>query len=179
MVLYAYQVSIILVVSFMSSLAIGQCPQLEASDLTSTDGLIASALATGENPDGPDVELHSFNTVCLASGGLRDTYSFTSVVANYTCSQTGHAICDEVIPRVSQFDFECVDTSGSPMWTTIVLGTAEFLITDPADGDLNTPLRTNCAYCASPLQLMQFEVDNNTHCLGESSFLVLFKCICI
>ncbi len=173
----ANQVSAVLVIaSLMFGLAIGQCPQLEAGDLgtlntTSTDGLISTALTTGQGSQRPDVQLHSFNTVCLATTRFRDTYRFTSVVANYTCSRTAHAICNEAIPRVSQFDFQCVDMSGAPTWITNVFGSEQFVVSDPADGNLDTPLRTDCAFCVNPLQLSSFVVDNTTHCLRELSTL--------
>lgn len=157
-----YQTSIA-VFSLVIALTTGQCPQLEASDLGSVNffsnvGLIATALTSGQSSQRPDVQLDSFTTVCLSSGGVPNSYSSTSVVASYTCSLSGHAMCDGGVSHVSQFHFQC-----DGLWFV----PAVVSVTDPADAHLDTPLRTDCALCTSPLQ--EPKVDNVTHCFRESS----------
>lgn len=142
------------------------CPVIQQSELEGMDGLIALTYAVGD-ADAPSVTVNNFNVVCLAASSTQDQYRYVSVVVSYSCS--GNQNCNGDF--VSQFDFLC---SGGA-WGSVF--TADNSLTDPADGSLTTPIRTNCSFCVKPEvgQMLFLNVlpETETHCARKSD-LVLF-----
>lgn len=138
------------------------------------DGLLSSALLTEGDPSSPPqpptVQLHDFNTVCLAVAPVLGRYRFASVVANISCSAASgveeRVSGDVITSRTVQLDLECSldGNSGEAVWGLSVSGVS---LASPAHATLDTPLRENCASCISP-QLPQ-PVDPLSHCLGIQS----------
>lgn len=54
------------------------------------NGAISGAVSLQGGP--PNVEVFGYRVVCLGAGQTRDTYTFTSIVANYSCDG-GHVVC--------------------------------------------------------------------------------------
>lgn len=146
------------------------CPLIQESELgttntTSTNRLISDAYQAleGDTSEPPRVQLFNYTIVCLRASNMRDTYSFTSVVASYTCMGS-QDVCDGTM-LLSQFEFECTDGDMGPEWTPSVSGSAQNIITTPADGNLSTPLRSDCGACTSPARNGFEQLSNNPqHC---------------
>ena len=154
------------------SLAQSGCLQLEDNQLvdpnSQNSGLIPQAYTlSGENIQPPAVILHETNTVCLAAAAEKDRYQYVSVVANHTCiSQGSLADCEGII-RVSQFDFQCLSTTGTPLWSPIVQGSTAFVLEPIADASLLTPIRRDCSACVNPRQRGPPSIIDPNHCDGE------------
>ncbi len=128
-------------------------------EVLSGGGLIATRLAMlePENTTQPTVELIRYNLVCEATAGVRNTYRYVSLVAEYILNGTGPAI-------LSQFEFGC---SAEGVWEPEVVGSINNTFTFPPDATLNTSLRTNCSLCLSPLRPGSTH-SNDEHCSGSS-----------
>ena len=151
------------------------CPMLDVSELGATDmltqgGLIGAALAGSGDPLPVSVQVHDSNIVCLRSGRTRDTYSGVSVVASYTCTGAPSECTGN--PNLSQFEFGCNTGSTGPTWTSTVGGTASNTITTPPNGNLSTPLRTDCGVCVSPARSGFATITNNDQHCGCKSRVV-------
>ena len=138
----------------------GDCPALP--DESTLETLITSNIHTYTSGSRPNVRIHDFNYVCLASGKFRNTFRGLSVVVSYDCS--GNILCPSASP-VSQFDFTC---GLNGMWSDIVFSTAAYSRRDVADADLTTLSRTNCSFCVTPHHQMNILLpyDTLTHCIG-------------
>ena len=150
------------------------CPQFSGSDLGTTDtpsttGLVGAAFqAVSGDPSPVSVQVHDSNIMCFRNGRTRDTYSGVSVVVNYTCTGGSRSECTGN-PILSQFDFECVT---GPTWAASVGGSASNIITTPPNGNLSTPLRTDCGVCISPARSGFATITNNQqHCGCEYTYI--------
>lgn len=147
-----------------------QCPLIQGSELgrmdtASTDGLISEAfiVQAGDNDPRPEVLLFDFSIVCLASGSTREMYQFVSVVASYLCNGA-QSECNGAT-LLSQFEFGCVDSGSGPEWRPNIGGSTDNIRTTPADGTLNTTVRTDCSICVSPIRISS--ANNINHCLRK------------
>lgn len=147
-----------------------QCPLIQGSELgrmdtASTDGLISEAfiVQAGDNDPRPEVLLFDFSIVCLASGSTREMYQFVSVVASYLCNGA-QSECNGAT-LLSQFEFGCVDSGSGPEWSPNIGGSTDNIRTTPADGTLNTTVRTDCSICVSPIRISS--ANNINHCLRK------------
>jgi len=167
------------VVAFLFSVylscARGQCPLIQGSELgrndtASTEGLISEAFVvqSGDNPTRPSVLLFGYNIVCLATGGTRGTYSFVSVVANFSCTGPQSECNGE--PLLSQIEFGCPESQ----WSPSIEGSTDNILTTPADGTLSTPVRTDCAICISPAR--SSIANNENHCSRKPAMLCMYVC---
>jgi len=153
-----------------------QCPLIEGSELGSFDAPVADGLVslTYRGGDGggaqlPRVQIFEYNVVCLTTGTTRDTYQSVSVVVNYTCI----GISCEGITLLSQFEFGC---ETGPQWSPSLFGSTDGIRTTPADGNLSTPLRTDCGLCASPQRFPSLMITNNeNHCGGRCDSRLTFN----
>ena len=177
---HASKMSLLLLCSLLCSIPAltfvsGQndCPLLQGRELGNSqngnmDGLIADTLVamTSQPPARPLVQVLGYNIVCQTTGMQRDTFRFVSVVVNYTCDGSPWTYCDGT-PLLSQFEFEC--GSGNA-WIAGVGGSVSNIFTRISDGDLSTPLRTDCGVCISPLRSGFGLITNNSnHCGGNLS----------
>lgn len=153
------------------------CPLIQESELgttdtTSTNRLISDAYqaVAGDSSDPPRVQLFNYTIVCLQASNMRNTYSSTSVVASYTCMGS-QDVCDGTM-LLSQFEFGCTDGDMGPEWSPSVSGSATNIITTPADGNLSTPLRSDCGTCISPARNGFELISNNPqHCARKSKII--------
>ena len=130
-------------------------------------GLIGDTLVAtvGQPPARPLVQVLGYNIVCQMTGMQSDTFHFVSVV-NYTCAGISWAFCDGT-PLLSQFEFEC--GSGNA-WIAGFSSSTNGIFTEMSDGNLSTPLRTDCGVCISPLRSGFGLITNNpNHCGGNLS----------
>ena len=146
----------------------GVCRDLPTNSELET--LMSDTYRESDNPDPPDISIIELNYVCLVSGEFRMTFGTVSFVALYNCSGVQ---CDPVVQ--SQYDLTCDDGT----WVSTVAGTSEFSRTSPADGNLTTPVRDDCAFCISPTHpsLPAFpdllvRYDPITHCFGRYSHVI-------
>ena len=136
-----------------------QCSTITQSDLgsstaPSTSGLISSALTIGaEIATSPLVQLLEYHIVCEVVGATRGTYSYVSLIANYTVDFEFHT---------TQFDFGCTVRNE---WDTVVAGSSDSIVTDPPDGSFDTTPRSDCRVCISPRRLG--DADTETHCVRK------------
>ena len=139
----------------------GDCPALP--DEATLESLISSNFYVYTSVNRPNVRIHDFNYVCLASGKFRNTFRGLSVVVSYDC--WGSQLCPSASP-VSQFDFTCTSNG---MWSDIVFSTREYSRRDVADADLTTRNRSNCSFCVAPYHHtvnIPLSYDTITHCIG-------------
>ena len=115
--------------------------------------------------------------VCQTSGMFRDTYRGISLLAKYECSGSGSCPVEGVVEK-SQFDFSC----SNGLWIAQIAGSADYIFTQTPTSTFDTPLRTDCSFCISPLELdslgSPLVSDELTHCLGKHHLFFCFNVIC-
>lgn len=129
------------------------CRTLQDSDLgntsmLSTDGLLAEALRA-ENADIP-LQILESNTVCLVQGTIRDMYMSVSLVVRYRIANGTELVV--------QVEFMCSNN----MW-----GNKNPVpsVTLSPEGNLSTPLRTDCSGCSKPESTSDLASSPEQHCV--------------
>ena len=152
------------------------CPLITIDDLGNTaefssNGLVARALSlnTGEAGANVPVRIRDFTLVCDASGDRISTSSFVSVVVEFQCdfqsSTASLTVCSDPSNIVTrQYQFQCVEDNGQPVWDTIVSGSNLFIQTLNPTATLSTPLADQCRRCIDDQQSMRASIDPTTHC---------------
>ena len=151
------------------------CPLITANDLGSTtefstNGLVARAIVPlGEALSSPPVRIRNFTIVCDASGDRINTSSYVSVVVELQCnSQSSNPTlidCDGSTPIIRQYQFQCIEQNGQPVWDTLVSGSNLFVQTLNPTATLSTPLANQCRRCIDDQQSLR--ADPTTHCDRE------------
>ena len=152
------------------------CPLITIDDLGSTtefsdQGLIAQGIAPiGEAAVSVPVRITNFTKVCDAAGDRINTSSFVSVVVEFQCdfqSSTGIlADCDRSTIVTRQYQFQCTEQTGQPVWGATVSGSNLFVQTLNPTATLSTPLADQCRRCIDDEQ--SNTADFTTHCDRES-----------
>ena len=160
-----------------SNAQIQSCPLITNNDLGSTtefstDGLVARAIVSGEEAaQSIPVRIRDFTIVCDASGERISTSSYASVVVELQCiSQSSNPTlteCDGRTIDTRQYQFQCIEQNGQPVWDTIVSGSNQFVQTLNPTATLSTPLANQFRRCIDDLQSSR--ADPITHCDCESS----------
>ena len=153
------------------------CPLITIDDLGSnitfsSNGLVARAIVpSGETSPNVPVRIRDFTVVCDAAGDRRNTSSFVSVVVELQCDITSAipslAVCDGSTTVTRQYQFQCIEQNGQPVWGTIVSGSNLFVQTLNPTATLSTPLADQCRRCIDDQQSSR--ADPTTHCDRESS----------
>ena len=110
--------------------------------------------------------------MCDASGNRINTSSFVSVVVEFQCdfpSSTSASlmVCIDSSTIVTrQYQFQCVEDNGQPVWGTIVSGSNLFVQTLDPTATLSTPLADQCRRCIDDQQSSR--ANDTTHCDRES-----------
>ena len=118
----------------------GSCPLITINDLGTTTeftsgDLVSRALAPpGEAGAIVPVRIRNFTTVCDASGDRIGTSSYVSVVVEFHCdfqsSTATLADCNDPSNIVTrQYQFQCVEDNGQPVWGALVSGSFLFVQT--------------------------------------------------
>ena len=145
-----------------------QISDIGSNDTASTDGAIAQLFSVSQQ-NIPEVLVMSSRTVCLAAAATRDKYRFASVIVTYDCGGAASASCPAgPYPRTDQFEFECEDSGGGPVWQDSTLLIHERNV--PVNPSITT-LRRDCSFCISPADAAtslptDHPVDDETHCAG-------------
>ena len=152
------------------------CPLITIDDLGNTtefsdQGLIAQAIIPpGEAGVNVPVRIRNFKRVCDAAGNQINTSSFVSVVVEFQCDSTNAisslADCDRSTVVTRQYQFQCIEQNGQPVWATIVSGSNLFVQTLNPTATLSTPLADQCRRCIDDQQSSR--ADPITHCDRES-----------
>ena len=156
------------------------CPLITIDDLGSTtefstDGLVARAIVPpGEAAASVAVRIRNFTKVCDAAGDRINTSSFVSVVVELQCnSQSAEpslTVCNDPNTIVTrQYQFQCIEQNGQPVWGTTVAGSNLFVQTLNPTATLSTPLSNQCRRCIDDQQSSR--ADPTTHCDREFIFL--------
>ena len=156
------------------------CPLITIDDLGSTtefttEGLVArSIVPPGEAGAMVPVRITNFTKVCDSAGDRINTSSFVSVVVELQCdfqsSTPSLSVCsDSNNTATRQYQFQCTEENGQPVWGAIVSGSNLFVQTLNPTGNLSTPLADQCRRCIDDQQSSR--VDPTTHCDRESIFL--------
>ena len=159
------------------------CPRITISDLGSTmefsmEGLIARAIVSSKSTI--PVRIRSFTIVCDAAGYRINTSSFVSVVVEFQCNFlnaiSSVTVCNDPSTIVTrQYQFQCIEQNGQPVWSTIVSGSNLFVQTLNPTASLSTPLADQCRRCIDDQQSNRS--DPTTHCDRESmSFIIHYLC---
>ena len=163
-------------VAYFSNAQSDSCPPITINDLGNTtnfsaQGLISRALVLPADflviiP----VRIRNFATVCDASGDRINTSSFVSVVVEFHCdfqsSTASLAVCSDPSNIVTrQYQFQCIEDNGQPVWGTSVAGSNLFVQTENPTATLSTPLADQCRRCIDDQQSSR--ADPTTHCDRE------------
>ena len=164
---------ILLGLAYFSNAQSGSCPPITINALgTITEftsgGLISRALVPpGEANVIIPVRIRNFATVCDASGDRINTSSYVSVVVEFHCDfqsfTASLADCSDpntVVTR--QYQFQCIEQNGQPVWGTLVSGSNLFVQTLNPTATLSTPLADQCRRCIDDQQSSR--ADRTTHC---------------
>ena len=176
----------ILLLALMSKFADAQsqsCPLITINDLGSTtefstEGLVARATA----PPGVHafstvpVRIGNFAIVCDAAGDRINTSSYVSVVVEFQCNFSSTisslTVCNDPSTIVTrQYQFQCTEQNGPPVWSTTVSGSTLFIQTLNPTATLSTPLADQCRRCIENRQSSRG--DPTTHCDRESTALII------
>ena len=160
------------------------CPHITINDLGRTtdfsmEGLIARGIVPqsgGHRFSTVPVRIRNFAIVCDAAGDRINTSSYVSVVVEFQCnSQSTNpslTVCnDPNITATRQYQFQCVELNGQPVWATIVAGSNLFVQTLNPTATLSTPLVDTCRRCIDDQQSSR--ADPTTHCDRESIALII------
>ena len=158
------------------------CPRITINDLGSTtefstEGLIARAIVPpGNTVDSVPVRIRNFAIVCDAAGDRINTSSFVSVVVEFQCNFQGGTssltVCNDPSTIVTrQYQFQCIEQNGQPVWGTTVAGSNLFIQTLDPTATLSTPLADQCRRCIDDQQSSR--ADPTTHCDRESTALII------
>ena len=150
------------------------CPCITINDLGSTtefsnEGLLARAIETTVST--VPVRIRNFAIVCDAAGDRINTFSFVSVVVEFQCDFQSVipslTVCNDSSTIVTrQYQFQCIEQNGQPVWATIVSGSNLFVQTLNPTATLSTPLADKCRRCIDDQQSSR--ADPTTHCDRES-----------
>ena len=155
------------------------CPPITINDLGSTTEFsIEGLVARGIVPLGDDtistvpVRIRNFTTVCNAAGGRVNTSSYISVIIEFQCNFESTIpslnVCNNSSTIVNrQYQFQCIERNGQPVWDTIVSGSDMFVQTLNPKGTLSTLLVDTCRRCIDDQQSSR--ADPTTHCDREST----------
>ena len=153
-----------------------RCSSITMDDLGSTtdfssNGLVAQAIVPqGETTPSIPVRVRNFTIVCDAAGDQRGTSSFVSVVVEFQCdfmsSATSLNVCSNSSTIVTrQYQFQCAEQNGQPVWGTTVSGSNSFIQTLDPMANFTTPLADQCRRCIDNRQSTL--ADGVTHCDRE------------
>ena len=131
----------------------------------STDGLLPWSLVAGRTHSPPaPVKISNYKVLCDATGEMRDTSSYVSVLVQFQCDFRGFstgslADCDSVTNITRQYQYKC---SHGDRW--VVEGIAETL--NPS-ATFQTQLADECRSCHDRQESPRSPIDPDTHCLGK------------
>ena len=172
----------ILLLALMSTFTDAQsqsCPRITTNDLGSTtefstEGLVVRAIVPpgGHAFSTVPVRIRNFAIVCDAAGGRINTSSYVSVVVEFQCDFQGDlsslTVCNDPSTIVTrQYQFQCIEQNGQPVWGTTVAGSNLFIQTLDPTATLSTPLADQCRRCIDDQQSSR--ADPTTHCDREFS----------
>ena len=166
-----------LMISFTNAQSIS-CPSITINDLGSTtefstNGLVSVGIVpSGEAVPSIPVRIRTFTTVCDVSGNRINTSSGVSVVVELQCdfdsATPSLAVCSDpnnIVTR--QYQFECTERNGQPVWDASVSGSSLFVQTISPTATLSTPLANQCRRCIDDQQSSR--ANPTTHCDCEFS----------
>ena len=141
---------VLLALGFLASLTVAQqggCNSLPNGH--QVENLISANLAgTGEGSF-PKVtvlqtapEGFTYRVVCASSSGIRNQYSFVSIVAYYINNGVG--------PVYGQFEFECVNSVWSATSTFLENTMFDRTTLTSTSAAVSANNRTDCGYCLNP-----------------------------
>ena len=160
------------------------CSRITVNDLGSTTefsteglvsraiGMVTSGLGNNVTVVSPvPVRIRNFAIVCDASGDRINTSFFVSVVVEFQCnsqsSTSSLIVCnDPSIIVTRQYQFQCIEQNGQPVWNTSVAGSNSFVQTLNPTATLSTPLADQCRRCLDDQQ--SGSADPTTHCIRKS-----------
>ena len=171
----------------LSNAQFQSCPLITIDDFGSTtefssNGLVSQAIAPlGEAAANVLVRIRNFTVVCDAAGDRISTSSYVSVVVEFQCdfqsSTPSLSVCSDpnnIVTR--QYQFQCTEQNGQPVWGTIVSGSSLFIQTLDPIATLSTPLANQCRRCIDDQQSTR--ADPTTHCDCEliiEQYLVWYR----
>ena len=161
------------------------CSPITINDLGSTisfssDGLIAVGIVpSGEVVPTIPVRIVNYMIVCDASGLRRDTSSYVSVVVQFQCNFSSTnptlTVCNGNTIVTRQYQFQCIDQNGQPVWAAMVGGSTFFVQTLDPTATLSTPLINQCRRCIDDQQPPSSpNIDATTHCDREFKSIIIF-----
>ena len=143
------------------------CPSFTLADLgsntsLSTDGLLSTALGLG-GEGGIDVEAQvvNYRILCDASGSMRGTSSYVSVLVQFMCSEASINVCNRTIVVTRQFQFSC---GVGDMWIANIFGSANNVQTLNPTATFETTPSNQCRACVDDEQITNPNIDTATHC---------------
>ena len=160
------------------------CSSITINDLGNTtsfssDGLVAvGLLPPGESVVSIPVRIMNYTIVCDTSGNRRDTSSYVSVVVQFQCNYSSTnptlTVCDGRSMVTRQYQFQCTNRNGQPVWDVSVSGDTFFVQTLNPTATLSTPLANQCRRCIDDQQSSSTNINDTTHCDCEFKSVIIF-----
>ena len=178
-----YPLILLLALMSFSDAQSQSCPRITINDLGNTtefsnEGLVSRVIVSSVNAavSTVPIKIRNFTTVCDAAGDRINTSSFVSVVVEFQCnSQSANpslTVCNNPSTIVTrQYQFQCIEQNGQPVWGTTVAGSNLFVQTLNPTATLSTPLVDQCRRCINDQQSSR--ADPTTHCDRESTALTI------
>ena len=156
-----------------------ECPPFSIDFLGSTtefsdEGLLAKSLDPGaETPVIVPVRVMRFKTVCEATGVLRNTASFVSVLVEFQCdfqsSLENLQDCDGTTVLTRQFQYFCNQNN------VYQIRDPSFVQTLQPTADFDTPVDTSCVRCINDrVNPGSPAIDPQTHCEGKYALIFMY-----
>ena len=148
------------------------CPSFTLADLgsntsLSTDGLLVTVLESGR--DGSitvPAQVVNYRILCDASGSMRGTSSYVSVLVQFVCDSGSIHGCDRTTVLTRQFQFSC---GVGDVWVANIFGSTNFVQTLNPNATFTTIPSNQCRACVDDeqLQVTNPNTDITTHCFGK------------
>ena len=146
------------------------CPSFTLTDLgsntsLSTDGLLPIALGIGgEGGITVPAQVINYRILCDASGSMRGTSSYVSVLVHFTCDAANINVCDGSTMVTRQFQFSC---GVGDMWIASIFSSANNVQTLNPAATFTTTSSNQCRACVDDEQTTSPNIDATTHCFGK------------
>ena len=124
----------------------------------STEGLLANSIQPGgEVPMAIPVRVVNYKIVCDASGRMRDTSSYISVLVSFQCDSSSQSDCDGTTVLTRQYQYYC-----TPSTNEYGIFDSNFVQTFQPNATFQTQLDNNCIRCVDDVS--NPSSDPVTHC---------------
>ena len=165
-----HHITILLCVGVPSVSAWFSCPSFTLANLGSnttfsTQGLLSTALTLGgDGGIGVSAQILNYKILCDASGTMRGTSTYVSVLVEFQCDSSLINVCDRTTVITRQFQFSC---GTGNVWFANIFDSSNNIQTLNPTATFETALSDQCMACVDDEQIISSSIDTTTHCFGK------------